>query len=869
MATRTVKRKSSTTTAAKSATKRTKGTKGTKRKSKAAKKTTKKTTKKKAKRATLSRQRRPEGMSLEDWQANLRREFGRSQAFRYQNDGDHPVFSTFAVSNPDTKRTYRVIIRGRGDDGHADHHCTCPDFAVNTLGTCKHIEFVLGKLERRRGVKAMLRQPWRPAYSEIYVRYASQRQVIFRPGNDCPPRVAKAIGACFNKQGVLTERGYSRLPGAIAKARTSTHELRVSDDAFEMIARVRDQAALRRRLDKAYPRGLTDSAMSKLLRVKLYPYQKRGALFAARAGRSLIADEMGLGKTIQAIAAAELLGRHASVQRVLIICPTSLKHQWAHEIGRFTRRGDEDVCVIKGGLYARKQAFASESFYKIVNYDVIHRDLEAIEQWSPDLVILDEAQRIKNWKTRAAMTVKQLDSPYAIVLTGTPLENRLEELYSIVEFVDRHRLGPMFRFLDRHQHIDESGRVIGYKDLDRIGKTLEPILIRRTKKQVVGELPERLEKRFFVPMTEQQQAVHDENRETVARLVAKWRRYRHLSDADQRRLMIALQYMRMACNSTYLCDPQRNADHHHGAKIAEAEATLSDLLEDSDAKVAVFSQWVGTHELLAQRCTERGWGHVLFHGSVPGPKRKKLTQRFREDDDCRLFLSTDAGGVGLNLQHAQAVLIMDQPWNPAVLEQRIGRVHRLGQQNPVRVVHLIARGTIEEGMLNLIGFKKSMFTGVLDGGAGEVFLGGTKLNRFMESVEKATTTITPATPAEPPESPEPAEEPGTVEQPAPTSQADAEAMQEAWSQFAAAAADVLAPLAQALASPPASGNGQQAAGSPIERLVTHDKDTGQRCLKIPLPEPQTLTHLAQLLQQWSPPSPPEAKKRKTSRSRRS
>lgn len=814
------------------------------------KRKTKKKGKKKKAKAKLSRQRRPEGMSLEAWQAGLRREFGRSAAYQIKNRGDHSIFSTFAVTNPTSGRTYRVTVRpalsnnGQASSvsvsrGGASGVCSCPDFAVNTLGTCKHIEFVLGKLERRHG-KRKVHSAWRPPYSQVYVHYASQRQVVFAPGASCPANVTRTMARCFNKDGVLTECGYTQFPGSIAKVKASGHELRVSDDAMEMVARVRDRTALQARLDKAHPRGLTKTAVKRLLRADLYPYQREGALFAARAGRALIADDMGLGKTIQAIAAAELLAEHGSAERVLIVCPTSLKHQWAQEIDRFTRRAKgEAVRVIEGPIHVRKAAYSADGFYKIVNYDVIHRDLEAIQRWSPDLVILDEAQRIKNWKTRTAMTVKQIDSLYALVLTGTPLENRLEELYSIVEFVDRHRLGPMFRFLAEHQHVDESGRVIGYHHLDRISRSLKPIMVRRTKKQVLKELPQRLEKRLFVPMTPQQQAVHDENREIVAKIVAKWRRYHYLSDADQRRLMIALQYMRMACNSTYLCD--RETDH--SAKIDEAEDTLSDLLDDRDQKVVVFSQWVGTHELLKRRCEERGWGHVQFNGGVPGTRRKRLVQQFREDKDCRLFLSTDAGGVGLNLQHANAVVIMDQPWNPAVLEQRIGRVHRLGQKMPVRVVHLIAQGTIEEGMLNLLGFKQSMFAGVLDGGAGEVFLEGTRLNRFMESVDKATTTI--------PSAPAPAEAEATQDEP------DAEEasthgetahdpLQEAWSQFAAAAMGLFAPLA---AASPETNQGENA--SPLQHLIGRDEATGQPCLKLPLPSADVLSRLTDALQQWS------------------
>jgi hypothetical protein len=235
-------------------------------------------------------------------------------------------------------------------------------------------------------------------------------------------------------------------------------------------------------------------------------------------------------------------------------------------------------------------------------------------------------------------------------------------------------------------------------------------------------------------MTTQQLAHHEENREIVARIVHKWRRYRFLSEADQRRLMVALQRMRMACDSTYLLDGTTD----FGPKPDEAATLLEEIFEEPETKVVVFSQWVRMHELLVRRFARRRWDHVLFHGGVDGPRRTALVDRFRDDPRCRAFLSTDAGGVGLNLQHASVVLNMDLPWNPAVLEQRIGRVHRLGQTRPVRVVHFIAQGTIEEGMLARLGFKRSLFAGVLDGGEREVFLGSSRLARFMESVEQAT-----------------------------------------------------------------------------------------------------------------------------------
>ena len=143
--------------------------------------------------------------------------------------------------------------------------------------------------------------------------------------------------------------------------------------------------------------------------------------------------------------------------------------------------------------------------------------------------------------------------------------------------------------------------------------------------------------------------------------------------------------------------------------------------------------------VLMRRLRARGWGHVLFHGGVPGDKRGALVDRFAGDPGCRLFLSTDAGGVGLNLQHAAATVVnMDLPWNPAKLEQRIGRVHRLGQRRGVQVINMVAQGSIEEGMLGVLAFKKSLFAGVLDGGDSAVFMNGTRLAKFMESVDEVT-----------------------------------------------------------------------------------------------------------------------------------
>ena len=677
----------------------------------------------------LSRQRKPRNLSVRDWQIGLRRQFGREQPFLIENIGAERVFSEYALTNPQTHGRYRVAIRGAAP---GQNYCSCPDFATNDLGTCKHVEFALQRIRARRGGAAALERVFAPPYSEVFVDYAGARSVRFRAGTDCPPALVRQAARLFDEAdgGRVPPAHYARFGAFLKAARGFDHELRVYDDALALIATVRDGQHRERVLARGYPRGARSAALSRLLKARLYPYQAEGALFAVRAGRCLIGDEMGLGKTVQAIAAAELFARHFGVQRVLVVCPTSVKHQWRLEIDRFSSRSAE---VIRGLRTTRQQQYGGDGFCKITNYEAMARDLDLIQGWAPQLVIVDEAQRIKNWNTIAARTLKRIDSPYAIVLTGTPLENRLEELVSIVQFVDRYRLGPTWRLLERHQARDETGHVTGYHDLDRIGATLAPILLRRRKREVLTQLPPRVDKNLYVPMTHEQRKHHDDNGETVRRIIARWRKTGYLSEHDQLVLRCALQNMRMSCNSTYLLDHETD----HGIKADELATLLGELFERPDAKAVVFSQWLRTHELIIRRLERLSWGYVLFHGGVPSDKRGELVERFRHDAGCRVFLSTDAGGVGLNLQHAAATVVnMDLPWNPAVLEQRIGRVHRLGQARGVQVVNFIAQGTIEEGMLSLLAFKKSLFAGILDGGEKDVFLHGTRLSRFMEQVDR-------------------------------------------------------------------------------------------------------------------------------------
>lgn len=794
----------------------------------------------------LSRTHAPPGLEPVEWQRALRRQFGREQVFGLENIGVEPFFSEFRVSNPGSNSTYYVAIRGSQP---GDNFCACPDFATNELGTCKHVEFTLARLEKKRGAKSAFARGYQPTFSELYLRNDGARTIHFRVGTDCPTALARSAADLFDaSQGWrLPEDRFDKIGRFVALAARGGHELRAYDDALDFVAGRRDAAHRAAALVELFPDGAVGTPWKKLLKVPLYPYQAEGALFAVRAGRALIGDEMGLGKTIQAIAAAEVLARHFDVAKVLVVCPTSLKYQWQSEILRFSGRASR---VIGGGRAQRQKEYAGEDFCKITNYEKLKSDVDLISAWAPDLVIVDEAQRVKNWNTIAAKALKRIDSTYAIVLTGTPLENKLEELISIVQFVDQHRLGPTWKLLHEHQIRDEGGRVTGYTGLDRIGQTLAPVMIRRRKSEVLLQLPSRTDQNLLVPMTEMQMQYHAENADIVAKIVQRWRKMKFLSDQDQRRLTCALQNMRMACNSTYLLDQATD----HGVKADELAELFEGLFVQPGAKAVVFSQWTRTHAIVIRRLEARGIGYVSFHGGVPSEQRPALIERFRDDPDCRVFLSTDAGSTGLNLQHASTLVNMDLPWNPAVLEQRIARVHRMGQKRPVQIVNYVAKGSIEEGMLSVHAFKRSLSAGILDGGGAEVSLGGSRLSRFMKDVENVTGLM------------------GDGEAMAPAEEAAQVAALELAAPAGATTAD--ADTAAAMPAPGAAGTDQELAaantdpwsgllrfGAELAAAMTspdngsgtthpwveRDPATGLRSLKVPLPPPDTGQRIADAL----------------------
>jgi len=667
-----------------------------------------------------------------------RRTRARQERFEIRKSTREAVFADYAVHSRGSGRHYRVALRGF-DLG--DSFCDCPDYRVNTLGTCKHIEAVVARVKPRVPRRLLAaKAPVRVA--EIFLAYAPEIEVRCRLPRNATPRVRRLLARFFepigggeSRSGLATGRlrsgALAEFPDLLARLRKLEEPVTVYSDLLEHVERERVRGEGLDR-EKALSERIGDPEFLRdVVKLPLLPYQKRGVLFCATRGRTLLADDMGLGKTVQAIGASELLARERGIRRVLVVCPASLKHQWESEIRRFT---DRTCRVLDGGMRGRKRAYlVGEEFFHVVNYENVLADLDLLRECRYDLVILDEAQRIKNWKTKTSRAVKSLRSPFCIVLTGTPLENRLEELYNIVQFVDERLLGPAFQFVHDHVLFDREfkTKAIGYKGLDALRERLKPILLRRTKEEVLKDLPPRTDKNFFVDPKPAQRAAYSDQARVVASLLHRWKRRGFLTEIEQQRILMALANMRMICNSLFLFDHAT----HDEPKLDEVERLLEDLVLGLKEKVVVFSQWEGTLRLIEPRLQKLGVGYALLCGAVRVRARGELLRLFREDPNTMVLLSTDAGGVGLNLQAASCVVNVEIPWNPAVLNQRVARVHRLGQSRPVRTFNLLARDTIEEHIWGLLEFKQNLFDGVFAGRSDEVVMRPKGRNRFLTAVE--------------------------------------------------------------------------------------------------------------------------------------
>jgi superfamily II DNA or RNA helicase len=657
-------------------------------------------------------------LSATDTAINDRIKRGKSEVTVTAESGQ-PWFGNWTAASIAGKtpfpRQYRVTIRSLHKRAN---FCSCPDFANNQLGTCKHIEAALHKIGKHPDYETFKDKPAPIPYVYLAWDRPEAPMLVVHRSPAMADDLSRLLDDYFTPSGDFS----GRMPEDFFRfaARVENREdIHIGEDASSHAHQLAAEASRKLRSEKILRRIENSRGQLPGINARLYPYQIQGTGFLAGNGRALLADDMGLGKTLQAIAAAVWLKTHENIRTVMVICPASLKQQWAREIAKFT---DLQCQIIQGPPPKRGVQYRREKTFFVINYELILRDLSMINEiLQPDLIILDEAQRIKNWRTKIATAVKLIPTRYAFVLTGTPLENRLEDLYSLMQVVDPKILGPLWRYMVDFHVTDERGKVLGYRNLSILRKRLAPVMLRRDRSIVSDQLPERIVQRLDVPMTAKQRELHDDAMSKAGQLATIAKR-RPLTPTEQNRLIAALQQARMACNAAGLVDKETKGS----PKIDEMADLIDEICIQSGLKAVVFSCWELMTQMVEKRLRKMGLGYVRLHGGVPTAKRGELMDRFRDDDAAQVFVSTDAGGVGLNLQSGSALINMDVPWNPAVLEQRNARIHRLGQKRSVQIITLVAAAAYEEQVLSLVNTKQHLFDNVVKEDATEDVVGVSK-----------------------------------------------------------------------------------------------------------------------------------------------
>ena len=489
--------------------------------------------------------------------------------------------------------------------------------------------------------------------------------------------------------------------------------------------------------------------------VQLLPFQKKGVKFIfAHDGRAGLFDDVGLGKTIQTVEAILELARKGKTTRVLIIAPSALLYQWASEL---QKKFNLEPTLVTSRVGKDERATLYVSPLVLVSYELFRQDHKEIGEKHFDTVVLDEVTRVKNWNTKTSDAVKNLVADNVIALTGTPVENRLAELFNIVNIIKPGFFGRWRSFVDEYGYEDRWHNVSIRSSgaAAELRRKLSKISVRRTKRQVLKELPDLVTQWVQVQLAPNQKALYDFLDDEITQAFKQLESLRVFENATElpedfakliegtenpleQQTLLKINLLREVCADitmirNYVASIEQRQDKHaedlRGQrffkvltelinKLEEDNAKLAELLELLDEiveehKVVVFTQYATIVDVVSKALTDKQIGHVTLTGKMTVERKNQNIQRFVNDPKIRIMLSTDTGQYGLNLQVADVIINYDLPWNPARLYQRVGRIHRIGQEaNKVLAINLILEDTIEEKMKARIEDKQKLFHAV-------------------------------------------------------------------------------------------------------------------------------------------------------------
>ena len=593
-------------------------------------------------------------------------------------------------------KSYKITLR---DFEKKTGYINNIDWKTNKLSTTKHILFLYNYLEAHPEKAKQLKKEF--PFIEIYTDPLNDYKISWYFPQDLQAEEHALLDSFFGSKTYIED---NEIPSFFSffQLTQDFNRFKIRKEVYEKIEAYFENVELKTLKEKT---TLDFSPINGTL----YPYQKKGVAFSVFKKGVIIADEMGLGKTLQAISTAILKKEIFDFTKTLVICPASVKHQWKNEVLKFSNEG---ATVVEGLPEERAETYANNTdYFHVINYETVLRDLPEINKQGYDFVILDEAQKIKNYETKTAIAIKSIQKKHALVITGTPLENKLLDIYSIVQFLDQKLLAPQWEFSYQHCIFDNhfKNKIHGYYNLQNLKKRLSSILIRREKREVFDQLPNVIQKDIYVKLSDEQAGIHANFAHGIAKILHK----KFKTTYDWQKLMLLLTNMRMVCDSSYLIDKQS----HHSPKLIELRHILIERLDikNNNRKIIIFSEWVTMLNLIGDMLKKEGLTFTMLTGKVPVKKRHLLIKEFEDNEDCQIFLSTESGGAGLNLQVADTVINFELPWNPAKKNQRIGRIDRIGQKKQkLHVFNLLSYDSIEMKIATGLFLKQNLFEGVLN-----------------------------------------------------------------------------------------------------------------------------------------------------------
>jgi SNF2 family DNA or RNA helicase len=440
------------------------------------------------------------------------------------------------------------------------------------------------------------------------------------------------------------------------------------------------------------------------LQAELRPYQLEGFHWLSRMANwgvgACLADDMGLGKTIQTLA---LILENTEKGATLVVAPTSVCHNWVNECSRFAPSLKVVLHAKERNPEILKQLGPGQLL--VTSYGLLHQEIEQLRTIPWQTVILDEAQVIKNANTKRSQAAHQLQGQIKLILTGTPVENRLSELWNLFRFINPGLLGSYESFSKRFVEPIEQHRDVAARQA--LKKIILPFMLRRLKSQVLTDLPPRIEQTVLVPFESEELAFYESLRQNALEKLVQT----PLKEKNRIHILAEITRLRRACCHPTLVAPEVSIP---SSKLKAAEEIIEELRENRH-RALIFSQFVGHLDKVKALLEEKGISYQYLDGSTSLDERQKRVAAFQNGQGDFFLISLKAGGTGLNLTAADYVIHLDPWWNPAVEDQASDRAHRLGQTRPVTIYRLIMEGSIEEKMVGLHQKKRGLADDLLDG----------------------------------------------------------------------------------------------------------------------------------------------------------